>query len=177
MNKTMRTIAVALTLLVFACSGSSRSQGLKVGTEAPDFKLADLAGNEVSLKEFRGKVVAIVFWASWCPHCRKEIPELIKLDREYRDKGLEMLAVSPRESAQKLKPFAEKNGITYRVLLDSKGEVSATYKIVGVPSLVIVDRGGVIKYSGIGLPEEAKKILKDLLKGDEKETGKKDSGK
>ena len=163
MKKTMRTTIVALSLLIFACSGNSSSQGLKVGMEAPDFKLADLAGNEVSLKELRGKVVAIVFWASWCPHCRKEIPELIKLDKDYKEKGLEILAVSPRESAQKLKPFAEKNGITYRVLLDGKGAVSSTYGIVGLPSLVIVDRDGTVKFSGTGLPEKARLVINELL--------------
>ena len=64
---------------------------------------------------------------------------------------------------RKLKPFAEKNGITYRVLLDRKGTVSSTYGIVGLPSLVIVDRDGTVRFSGTGLPEKARKIIEELV--------------
>jgi peroxiredoxin len=152
--------AVLLTLFFPACTSSD---GVQVGKPAPDFTLEGLKGSEVRLGQLRGKVVALVFWASWCPHCKKEIPELNRLEKDLKGKGLEVLAVSFKESPEKLKPFAEKNGITYRVLLDRDGAVSSAYGIVGLPSLVIVDRDGTVRFSGIGLPEKARQIIGELV--------------
>ena len=163
MKKVCTIIPAAVLLMTMFFPACTSSKGVLVGKPAPDFTLEDLKGAEVSLGQLRGKVVAIVFWASWCPHCKKEVPELNRLDKELKGKGLEVLAVSFKESPEKLKPFAEKNGITYRVLLDRKGAVSSTYGIVGLPSLVLVDRDGVIRFSGTGFPEKAKRIIKELV--------------
>ena len=163
MKKVCTIIPAAVLLLTLFFPACTSSNGVQVGKPAPDFTLEDLKGAEVSLGQLRGKVVALVFWASWCPHCKTEIPELNRLDKELKGNGLEVLAVSFKESPETLKPFAEKNGINYRVLLDGKGAVSSTYGIVGLPSLVIVDRDGTVKFSGTGLPEKAKRIIEELI--------------
>ncbi|MDQ7824512.1 MAG: TlpA disulfide reductase family protein [Candidatus Eremiobacteraeota bacterium] len=133
--------------------------------KAPDFTLHDLKGDAITLSEVYGKkAVLLVFWATWCPSCREEIPELKKLAESMKGKNFEILAVSVKESAKTLQAFAEKEAIPYRVLNDWDGQVAKQYGLVGVPTNFIIDRKGAVHYSGHALPDDPHALLEPLTK-------------
>ena len=111
--------------------------------QAPDFTLEDLSGNRMSLHDFKGKVVFLNFWATWCIPCREEMPQMEKLYREFKDQGLEVVAVNFREDKPTVKKFVEKLGLTFRILLDPDGGVSNEYGAWALPLSYFVDRKGI----------------------------------
>jgi thiol-disulfide isomerase/thioredoxin/outer membrane lipoprotein-sorting protein len=115
-----------------------------VGTPAPDFSLSNLEGKEVKLSQFKGKVVLLNFWASWCVPCRSEMPTIELLHREYKDKGLIVLGIDDEES-QKQAAFLQKSGFSFTSLVESKNQASNLYRIGGIPTTVLIDRQGKIK--------------------------------
>ncbi len=130
------------------------SQGVSVGSEAPDFELDDVDGNKVSLSSFRGKnPVLLVFWASWCPYCVKEIPDLKKLDSKYKDKGLKIIGVNVRENPKAVSNFVKKKAVDYTVVMDRDGSVSSSYKVLGIPTNVLIDKEGAIAHNQNALPD------------------------
>jgi peroxiredoxin len=106
-----------------------------------DFTLADLEGKKWTLKSLRGRVVLVNFWATWCPPCRKEIPDLDALYKRFKDQGLVILAISD-EDAAKVKPFVEQQKFGYPVLLDAGGSVNKLFRVAGIPKTFVFDREG-----------------------------------
>jgi peroxiredoxin len=106
-----------------------------------DFTLADLDGKPWTLKEQRGKVVLLNFWATWCPPCRKEMPDLEKLYQQFKDQGLVILAISD-EDASKVRPFIAQQKVTYPILLDPGRKVNGLFQIQGIPKTFVYDRNG-----------------------------------
>lgn len=106
-----------------------------------DFTLADLQGVQHPLKDLRGKVVLVNFWATWCPPCRKELPDLETLYTRFKDRGLVVLAISD-EDAGKVKPFIAARGIQFPILLDPGRKVNELFQIEGIPKSFVYDRGG-----------------------------------
>jgi thiol-disulfide isomerase/thioredoxin/outer membrane lipoprotein-sorting protein len=115
-----------------------------VGTLAPDFSLSNLEGKEVKLSQFKGKVVLLNFWSSWCIPCRSEMPTIELLHREYKDKGLIVLGIDDEES-QKQAAFLQKFGFSFTSLVESKRQASNLYSIGGIPTTVLIDQQGKIK--------------------------------
>jgi len=106
-----------------------------------DFTLTDLSGKQWTLKDLRGKVVLVNFWATWCPPCRKEMPDLDALYRQFRDSGFIVLAISD-EDAGKVKPFLDAHPVSYPVLLDADRNVNKLFRVEGIPKSFVYDRGG-----------------------------------
>jgi peroxiredoxin len=106
-----------------------------------DFTLTELGGKTWTLKEQRGKVVVLNFWATWCPPCRKEMPDLETLYQQFKDQGLVILAISD-EDAGKVKPFIAQQKVTYPVLLDPGRKVNELFQIEGIPKTFVYDRHG-----------------------------------
>jgi peroxiredoxin len=106
-----------------------------------DFTLADLQGKTWTLGSLRGKVVLVNFWATWCPPCRKEMPDLETLYERFKDKGFVILAISDEEQA-KVQPFVKERSIHYPVLLDSGRKVNDLFEVEGIPKSFVYDRDG-----------------------------------
>lgn len=108
---------------------------------AADFTLTDLSGKSWTLSALKGKVVVVNFWATWCPPCRKEMPDLEELSKEFKDDGLVILAISDEEEA-KVRPFIAEHKYTFPVLLDTGRKVGERYFVDGIPKNFIFDRDG-----------------------------------
>src|SRR6266568_3495949 len=115
-----------------------------------NFTLTDLSGKRWTLKDLRGKVVLVNFWATWCPPCRKEMPDLETLYRRFGPQGLVILGISDEEAA-KVKPFIEQQKVTYPVLLDPGRRVNELFQIEGIPKTFIYDREGKIVAQSIDM--------------------------
>lgn len=119
---------------------------IEVGDLAPDFTLEDLDGNTVSLKDFQGeKIVFLNFWASWCPPCRLEMPDLNKLYQENKGDDFIVLAINVGEPENTVKEFIEENGYSFPVLLDKTQKVGFAYNTFSIPTSVLVDKEGKIR--------------------------------
>ncbi|MFC1623743.1 TlpA disulfide reductase family protein [Candidatus Omnitrophota bacterium] len=134
--------------------------------EAPDFTLLDVNGDEKRLSDFKGSVIVLNFWASWCPPCRAEIPDFIELYDEYKDEGLEIIGIALDQNPDKIiGPFIEENKINYPILLGD-GKVDALYGgIVSIPTTFLIDREGGIrkKYRGFTHKRVFEEDIKELL--------------
>ena len=117
---------------------------------AEDFELAALAGGKLKLSSFRGSVVYLNFWATWCPPCRAEMPSMERLYTRLKDKGLEIVAVDLQESKDQVQKFVKENKLTFTVLLDSSGTVGSAYGAQSIPTTYLVDRRGMILGRSIG---------------------------
>jgi len=115
-----------------------------------NFTLTDLRGKTWTLRDLRGKVVLVNFWATWCPPCRKEMPDLEILYRRFGPQGLVILGISDEEAA-KVKPFVEQQKVTYPVLLDPGRRVNELFQIEGIPKTFIYDREGKIVAQSIDM--------------------------
>jgi thiol-disulfide isomerase/thioredoxin len=120
------------------------SVGVRVGNTAPNLALANLEGTETSLAGFAGQPVMINFWAVWCGFCRVELPEMQRVYEAYKDRGFVILAVDVQEERLLVQGFADELGLTFPVLLDTKGEVTRSYRVRGLPTSYFVDQNGVI---------------------------------
>jgi peroxiredoxin len=132
------------------------------GQQAAPFSLADLAGKTRTLASYRGKVVLLDFWATWCGPCRVTMPHVQKFHRELRSKGLVVLGINIGETAAKVRPFLAKNGYDFQVLLDPKHAVAERYQANAIPTTVIIDRKGkiVAYFTGVKSEEELRAGLK-----------------
>lgn len=124
------------------------------GGPAPDFATYDLQGTPRSLEDYRGKVVLLNIWATWCTPCKEEMPSMQRLYEEIRDEEFQVLAVSidrapsdydPKNPLDgKLRAFADSLGLTFTILHDPSGEITTTYQTTGVPESFVLDRDGII---------------------------------
>lgn len=131
-----------------------------------DFTLNDLTGNPVRLSDYKGKVVMLEFWASWCAPCRQSVPELKALHEEYKDRGFVLIAISLDENPRKVREFVEEFEVDYTVVIDDK-DVNAAYGVFSIPTTFLLDREGNVatKHLGFGrglyeaLAEEIEELL------------------
>lgn len=140
------------------------------GHLAPDFALKTLDGKTVRLSDLRGKkVVLINFWATWCPPCRSEMPTMQQIYTEYKGKGFEILAINiERDSKEEILEFMKELRLTFPVLLDSDMKVTRTYRLIGLPVSMLIDRQGIIRSKTIGYHDwtdkQSRKRVESLLK-------------
>jgi peroxiredoxin len=140
LKKGLYAIGVA-ALLASLSARADISQGA-----APDFTLKSDTGENLRLSEFRGEVVMINFWASWCGPCRQEMPLLDELYTQYQPLGFTILSVNVEEDSTQAKQMLKDIPVNFPVLYDNQSEVSKLYKVVAMPSTVLVDRDGNVRY-------------------------------
>lgn len=141
---------------------SPPATGLKVGATAPEFsvtnddgttyELTDLDGDPIRLADLRGKAVWVNFWTTWCPPCQSEVPILRELSERYRERGLELVAISVQEtSPDDVAAYADRYDLGYTIGFDGSGKIFHQYKAYGLPTQIFIDPNGVIA-SIIGAP-------------------------
>lgn len=138
------------------------------GFSAPDFTLELLGGGEVTLSDLRGQVVMVNLWASWCPPCRKEMPDIEQVYQDFKEDGLVVLAVNTtyQDTEAGAAAFIQEFGLTFPVPLDRTGVVARQYQLRGLPTTYFIDRDGVIQSVVVGGPMSASLIrskVQDLL--------------
>ncbi len=141
--------AVALAILA-AASACMRGTGVSQGTLAPDFVLPRLDGTVQKLSNYRGKIVVVNLWATWCPPCLEEMPLLEQMARQYGPQGLVVLGIAADEDRTAVERFLERRPLSFEVLLDPGGEVGTRYGITGYPETFVVDREGRFQVKFIG---------------------------
>jgi peroxiredoxin len=133
---------------------SAETQGLQLGQRAPDFvgrngdqdiRLTDLDGREIRLADFVGKPVWVVFWATWCPPCQQETPDIREVFEASRAQGLVIVAVDVQEPVDAIRRYAERYGLTYTIGADTYAAIMRTYGVFGLPTHYFIDRRGVIR--------------------------------
>jgi len=144
-SRLMRTARAAVGALLAACA-ILPAGAIAPATTAPDFTLRTTVGPNVRLQEQRGRVVLVNFWATWCAPCRKEMPHLNKLYEKYRASGFVLLGVNVDDDTSKAAAVATQLGLTFPVLLDSEKKASRLYDLNAMPSTVLVDRDGRVRY-------------------------------
>jgi peroxiredoxin len=144
---------LTIGLLVFALCGSASGadpftgMGVikpKVRMEAPAFNLKDIEGGMEGLADYKGKVIILNFWATWCPNCIEEMPSLQRLWEKFRVKGVEVIAVAVDRKIDNVKSFAQRLGLTFPVLLDTDGMVRKNYEVSALPITYIIGKDGKI---------------------------------
>ncbi len=171
--KSFVAVAGAMMLAVAGCSvGAADRQepAALLGKPAPDFKLALLDGGEVELSALKGKnVVLLDFWATWCGPCRQVMPALDKVSKDYASKGVRYLAVNLREDPAKIRAYLKQAGLKIEVPLDKDGKVAESYHVRGIPTMVIVDKQGIVREAHVGasanLETELRKNLDKIVGG------------
>jgi peroxiredoxin len=146
-------VLLLLIPLLPACGGSdsAAAAGIGQGNRAPNFQLKAMDGQDVSLEDYRGSVVLVNFWATWCPPCVEEVPALEATYRARQADGFVVLGVNFQESPEEIKPFVEALDVTYPILLDTNGQVMKTFRAAGLPVSLLIDREGVIQVRHTGL--------------------------
>jgi thiol-disulfide isomerase/thioredoxin len=152
-----------LVLGLAGCGGGAPGSGSEfgVGRPAPGFSLESLAGGKVSLRDYRGHVVLINLWATWCPPCKSEIPVLQSAYQEHKEEGLVILGINIGESSGVVRAFVAQTGVTYPVLLDSESVMLGKLRVLGLPVSVLVDGDGIVRARVSG--ELSKSRLEGLL--------------
>jgi peroxiredoxin len=162
-------------VLQLGASGAALALGLPAAQAsiapsalAPDFTLKSLEGSNLRLKEQRGKVVLVNFWATWCAPCREEMPQLNKLFEKYRASGFNLLGVNVDEDSRNAAGIAGQLGVKFPVLLDSDKAVSKAYELSAMPSTMLIDRDGKLRFLHRGYRPgyelEYDKQIRNLLK-------------
>lgn len=130
---------------------------------APDFILKDIDGNTHTLKSYRGKVVILNFWATWCPPCRDELPSMERAYQKLKDKGVVLLGIDVGEDSDTIFTFTADYPVNFPLLMDMDSTVIKSYPVVGLPTTYVIDRQGRLVYRAIGTRQwDAVNILKIL---------------
>ncbi|HEX7035149.1 MAG TPA: TlpA disulfide reductase family protein [Pseudomonadales bacterium] len=163
MHRPARVLAI---LMLAALSAPAIAVTLQ--EPAPDFTLKSLDGSNLRLEEYRGQVVLINFWASWCGPCRQEMPLLDRLHQRYEDAGFAVLGINVEGEEAPARQLIDKIPVSFPVLIDQGQQVSERYELQAMPSTVVVDRDGVVRYVHRGYKpgDEAKyvEVVKDLIR-------------
>jgi len=155
-----RLLILCSFLLILSCLGTAQAEQplghdlapLPRPIPAPAFTLQDGDGKPVSLADYKGKVILLNFWGTWCPPCRQEMPSMERLYKRQHNKGFVVLAINQTETSEDVFIYTSQLSVTptFKILYDKKSEVSAEYRVVGLPTTFLIDKKGIIRYRAVG---------------------------
>ena len=163
MAKNYLQIVLLLTwLLLLPCSLLAEQEGQRL----LPFKGYDLNGQPFDLQQSIGhKPIMLVFWASWCPSCKTEVPKINQLAEKFQSRGMEFIAVNVgyNDSVGRAQAFVKKTGMSYPVFFDAKGLITEQYQLQGVPTIIIADKQGVIRFKNYAAPDITEATFAQLM--------------
>lgn len=162
--------ALSILWIIFSTTSAQQSditfnQIPQKGFSAPDFLLQDLSGQEIKLKDYRGQAIILNFWATWCPPCKAEMPDLEQVNLQYQSKGLVVIGINrtDQENYSEVPEFIVTNKITFPILLDSTGEIAQEYDVSALPTTFFIFPDGIIHKVIIGGPLPQALLLAEAL--------------
>ncbi len=163
---TLMTLAGALYLSDHIKAGQTVHENhlaVEDNQPAPDFALKDINGNTVHLSDYRGKVVVLNFWATWCPPCRKELPDFTELQKEYERKGLQFVGIAlDDDGIAKIKPYVESVNLPFPTLLPDRSIVASYGEMNVIPVTYLIDRKGVVRAHYVGMRK--REVVEDMVR-------------
>ncbi|TVS14686.1 MAG: TlpA family protein disulfide reductase [Gammaproteobacteria bacterium] len=142
---------------------AAQAGGPKVGSPAPDFTLESRSGGTVALSDLKGEVVLLNFWATWCPPCRQEMPLLDQIYGRYEALGFTLLGVNVEQDSNLADRFLADVPVSFPILLDPQEQVSKLYQVPAMPTTVIIDRQGIVRYIHYGFrPGDEQKVQDEV---------------
>ena len=174
LKHTLFFMAMAMMMSSFGPHATQEVLGMasrppSFGSLAPDFQLPDLEGTPRSLSEYRGNIVLLNFWATWCKPCTKEMPAMEDAQEQLKDQGLKVIAVNELEDTPRVQAHIRKHGHTFTVLMDHDNQVANMYGVVGLPVTVFIDREGMVKKfvrGGLLTPELIRDTVNQIAQQD-----------
>ena len=168
MNRLLSGYRLSLLLCFLSFAVVTHADAASLKGQAPNFTLKSLAGKNLKLSEMTGNVVLINFWASWCGPCREEMPLLNDLHKKYEPLGFTVLGVNVEEDARNARGFLKNFPVDFPIVLDSKNQVSKKYNVIAMPTTVVVDRDGNVRFLHKGYKpgdeEKYRKMVKKLVR-------------
>jgi thiol-disulfide isomerase/thioredoxin len=137
---------------------------IRAGAPAPQFQLNSNSGKPLSLADLKGRIVLVNFWASWCGPCRKEMPLLEQLNRQYRSKGVTLVGVNVEPDSAAATDWLKATPVSFPILFDVDSKVSKLYQVEGMPNTVILDRKGNVRYIHRGYSAGAENEYLDQIR-------------
>lgn len=158
-------LKIILVVVIISALSCERGAVVREGKPVPDFSLKDISGKKIKFSEFRGKVVLIEFWATWCEACREAIPDLIEIYEKNKNNAFEMLTISVDEgsdSSERIRDFIKEYRIPYTVMLDGM-ELGKKFGVYTIPTIFLVDKNGILvrRYPGY-FPDMVSRIDKEI---------------
>ncbi len=162
----LRAAAIGIALMTPALvSGCKTAAKPTTGELAPEFVLPSIGGQTRKLSNYRGKVVLVNLWATWCPPCIEELPVLSRIASDYADRGLVVLGIAGDEDTQLVRDFVARSPVKFEVLLDTRGVIGTQYGITGYPETFFVDRQGRLRNKIIGpVPHQGAEPGSELIR-------------
>jgi peroxiredoxin len=142
---------------------SSNRVGTAVGDIAPDFELAAMNGSRLKRADLNGQPAVLIFWTAWCPVCKEEAPEFNELAAQFATRGVRVIGINIQDSVARTEAGIKEFGIQYTVARDPDAAVTRRYKVTGTPTIVLIDRNGVVRYFGNELPLDYASRLVSML--------------
>ena len=142
----IRTVVLLLLLgaVIFAITSKKTEKVLAVGDYAPDFEVVDLEGNKHRLSDYQGEGVFLNFWGSWCGPCKTEMPFMENQSKEFKDKGVHILALNIKDTRLKAETFRDQYGLTFPIAQDKDESIRRAYNVIPLPTTVLIDPDGKI---------------------------------
>ena len=156
-------LAVLFMGLLLSSCGSKKPEKPVIGRQAPNFVYQELDGEMRELKELRGKVVILRFWADWCPYCTVEMPIIERYYQANKDKDFICLAVNVRQSEEIARAFVKKHRLSYPIAMDREGKITQQWEVKGIPINFIINKEGVLKEFIVGAIAD-ERFLAEFLK-------------
>ncbi|MDN4607314.1 thiol-disulfide oxidoreductase ResA [Sporosarcina highlanderae] len=131
--------------IIFSIVSKDKVKVLAVGDKAPDFELVDIDGNKHRLSDYKGKGVFLNFWGTWCPPCKREMPDMEEQYKAFKDKGVHVLSVNSGESNLKVETFRDQYGLSFPIVIDKTKDIRELYNIQPLPTTFLIDKDGRIQ--------------------------------